>query len=282
MLEYWQVHREGAEGHWLITLEIWWSGAAAESTDATNRASSIAVRAIGLLPPRRKGTTAWYYIGEQDETRRKMPALVKAAHVDKKGGKKHHIEAETTPMVKTSEMDEDDRQPDEFHNLSNVGTISCDTMVDGGEGAGSSSSGHTISSAESARVVDKSQLKIGKLLLKEQDKRYLKMEANQKKLMQELRRDILKMVDQKIDHRMSFARCPSHSPTTISASSAFTTMRLSFSTPPMRRATRGDPLCCPPGLRDPQQERCQASCRHPPPTIDRGGAPPADFGQHFV
>lgn len=108
-------------------------------------------------------------------------------------------------VVKAQEINED-RQPDsDVENALDVGTLSDDTMDGVHEGAASSSSAHTITSAELAKVVEDAQLKIGKLLLNEPDKRYLKMEANQKKLMQELRHDVMKTVGENIDQRLSTA-----------------------------------------------------------------------------
>lgn len=47
-----EVRREGRDGRWLLVLELYWAGAAAESTSAEDRSIGIVVRVTGLLPPR--------------------------------------------------------------------------------------------------------------------------------------------------------------------------------------------------------------------------------------
>lgn len=86
------------------------------------------------------------------------------------------------------------------------GTLS-DDMMEEGEGVSSSggASSFTISSAEMSRILEEYQMKVGKLLLQEQDKRYEKIEKGQRKLMAELKKDILQTVNSKIDSRMSQA-----------------------------------------------------------------------------
>lgn len=127
---------------------------------------------------------------------------MRTTHVDKKA-EKNNI---TKEAIKVQEVVEEDRQPDSDVDLvSDVGSLSDGSMGGLEQGAGSSSSTRTIYSAELVWVVENSQVKMGKLLLKEQEKRYLKMEASLKHMMQELRKDVLKSVDAKIDERLDTA-----------------------------------------------------------------------------
>lgn len=139
----------------------------------------------------------------------RMPELAKAVHVDKKKKQHTHRHGEGEPVLAApavKAVEEEGRQPDEgLSDFSEGGTLSDDAM--GGEGASSSggASGYIISSAEMSRMIDESQMKVGKLLLKEKDKRYEKIEKGERKLMVELKKDSLQTVDKNIDTRLSQA-----------------------------------------------------------------------------
>lgn len=131
--------------------------------------------------------------------------------IHKKKKKKQHThrhgEGEPSPSPPAVvEAQEDDRQPDDgFSDISDGGTLSDETMEGEGTPSSGGESGYNISSAEMSRIIEESQMKVVKLLLKEQDKRYEKIEKGQRKLMAELKKDTLQTVDSKIDWRMSQA-----------------------------------------------------------------------------
>lgn len=134
----------------------------------------------------------------------RMPSLVKDVRVDKKA--RGHAHRGRDDGLSGAEMDhvdrEEDRQlEDDASVMSEPETISDDTM-EGGTSSRGASSGSQLTAEQVSRLIEDSQMKIGKLLLQEQDRRYERVEQNQKKLMQELKRDILQSVDSKIDKRM--------------------------------------------------------------------------------
>lgn len=138
-----------------------------------------------------------------------MPNLVKAQHVEKKAAKK---------QVETKVQDED-RQP-ESAEPSDAGTISDDSMLDGGEstggdvGASGSSSARsslvTLTQADLEAMIENSRSRRGKWLLAEHekswDRKLKKMDAGQAKVLDkkisEIRHDLETGIDRRIDSRL--------------------------------------------------------------------------------